>query len=112
MVTFIALKRNRKLMIHTGLLSHRLNESTNEFFQSIYPYYFLVVIIGYLISCTIVVLRLIRCAQFEDIMVICFGVVGIFQCIAMYINVGVEMKKTKSVVLTLQDIIDEGKHRL
>lgn len=108
MAKFIALKRNRKLMKFAGLLSDRLNEPTNDFLKSINTYYFLTIITGYFISAGIVTRRFKTAAQFEDMMDLFYGVVGIFQSIALYVTIGIEMRKIKTMVLTLQEVIDEG----
>lgn len=101
------LKYNQNVMAPLGIYSHRLTETTNEFYSSIAPYHFI---------CFDVVFLTLSSAVFaiQNVSAITLAlqnltlIIGGMQCAGMFISIGINMKKVKVLHLKLQAIVDAG----
>lgn len=100
-------KNNQYFMTPLGLYSYRLTEQTNEFYTSIAPYYILFFILTFF-TISGIVFTFQNISQPNLVLPNITLVVGTLQCVGMYINIGVNMKKIKVLHLKLQGIVDTG----
>lgn len=106
MAKFKVLKNNQKYMTHLGIYSNNLTKPTNEFFNSIISYYFVTLMAVTLAASVAFILK-----NPSDVkpslgaLKICFAV---FQCVGMFLGIGLKMIKVKNLHLELQGIVDEG----
>lgn len=106
-VKFKVLQYNQDFMAKLGLHSHRLNESTNEFFKS--PAAFLILFTLGVFSITSTgVYAYKNIGHFEAALQGIFVAIAGIQCGGMYVSVGLKMDKIKDVQSKLQNMVDDG----
>lgn len=98
---------NQYVMALLGIHSHRLDDPSNEFYSSIALYSFVCFdIIFLIISSGIFAIQNIDnlALALQNVTL----VVGGIQSAGMYINIGINMSKVKSLHKKLQEIVDKG----
>lgn len=104
---FRVLKFNQKFMAYIGINSHRLTESTNEFFCSIVAYFILFNLFCWcVVSSTVFVYQ--NRENLELALLTALVIVAGLQAGGMFLAVGLKMATVKTLHLRLQEIIDNG----
>lgn len=105
---FKVLEFNQRFMAWLGIHSYHLTEPTNEFFNSIFTYInLLIIIVLFLISSVLYVYQ--NETNFKIMIQIFLVIVAGFQYGGMFISIGIKMKNIKILHLKLQEIVDGGK---
>lgn len=104
---FKVLEYNQISMEWLGIHSKRLNDPTNEFYRSFVAYYILFNVISFTIIASAVYMY-VHIDNFEVItesfLVACAGI----QVAGMFICIGINMQKVKTLHITLQELVDKG----
>lgn len=105
---FNVLKYNQAVLYRIGLYSYRLNESSNEFFNSFASYYLLFseAIVTFLTSSAFIYENW---PKFDIISQPCLIANGSATCFFMILSVGFNLKSVKILHQTLQETVDGGK---
>lgn len=107
MTKFKVLKYNQSFMAKLGVHSYDLNEPKNEFFRS--PSAFCIVLILCVFSITSTGFYAYEnIMRFEAALQGLFVLIAAFQCLGMFVAVGLKKRQVKDVQLKLQHMIDEG----
>lgn len=110
MKMFKVLKHNQTLMTWLGIHSYRLTEPNNEFSKSIGTYYILFTIFSIFIVSS--GYTAIFSSEFQTVIQATLLVVAGTQSGGMFLSIGLQMKKIKTLQLKLQEIVNEGEHKL
>lgn len=106
MAKFNVLESNQSFMAKLGIYSYKLTEPVNKFFKSFMTYYMLFSLI---LICVILSAMGVYVNWPNIVMVLeaFLTVVTGSQCAGIFISLGLNMKKIKTVHLKLQEIVDE-----
>lgn len=104
---FNVLKYNQLLMTRLGIYSFNLSELTNEFLKSASSYCITITLILSIISSIIFVIE--NRSEINMVLQALVVMIGCFQAIGAYLNIGLNMSKIKIFHQNLQKIADEGK---
>lgn len=105
-LSFKVLKHNQSLMEFIGIHSYHLTEPTNDFFKSFGTYYILFSIVSvFLISSAYTA---IFSSEFQTGIQAWLLVIAGLQSGGMFLSIGLEMQRIKTLQLKLQAIVDEG----
>lgn len=107
MMTYRVLDINKVLKARIGIYTYRLTDPSYDFFKS-YPSYHALFFLtmGFISSSALFVCT--HLSQFGlALQTACIVIAG-FQCLGMFLGVGLNMEKVKSFHRTLQEIVDEG----
>lgn len=99
------LDKNRTLMSAIGLYPNRLTELTNEFFESFSNYFILFNVIFIIISCAVFLLN--NGSDFGAALKAFLCIITGIQCGGMFLSIGLNMIKVKTLHLKLQEIVDD-----
>lgn len=106
-MTYKVLDINKVLKARIGIFSHHLTDRTNDFFKS-YPSYHVLFFVtcGFITSSTLFV-----CTHLTEfglaLQTACIVIAG-YQCLGMFLGVGLKLHKVKEFHRTIQNIVDEG----
>lgn len=103
------LEYNQMYLTWLGLLSHKLEDPTNDFLKSINTYIMLIGFAGPMLGCTgtyVYVHRDNLLIALRAVLVFCAGA----QCAGSHVYLGVNMKTIKKLHLDLQKMVDKREY--
>lgn len=105
---FRVLERSQNFMTRLAISSHRLSDTTNEFFTRFMAYYITFLLYAFSVTHWAVVYK-----YWPDLSLVlhpfAMSLAGL-QCGGVYVSIGFQMKNIKKLHIELQTIIDEGTH--